>query len=168
MAGLHYSHCLVNRAPDMPSALAPSVGSRAAVASKQAPREVTIYPTGIKQKVTPDTSGCVPWPDHLPVPTMIGVFEMQPQPDGTFKPMLRLHTTWVRMKANITEELGLGITYASLRRLMLAGFVRSKQVTPGQYSFCLQSYNQHLARVKADPEFWSPRGPNLKRYMEAI
>jgi hypothetical protein len=125
-----------------------------------------VYPTGVRLQVAPGADGLAPWPDHIPVPAMIGVFEMSQQPDGSFRPMIRLHTTWVRMKTNICEELGLGVTYTSLRRLMAAGFVKSKQTTPGQYSFCLQSFHQHCAKVQADPEFWS--GENLRRYMEAL
>jgi hypothetical protein len=76
----------------------------------------------------------------------------------------------VRMKANITEDLALGITYASLRRLMAAGFVRYEQPTPGQYSFCLRSYFQHIQQVRNDPEFWEPghKNGNHKRYMAVV
>jgi hypothetical protein len=126
-----------------------------------------IYPLGVKVRVkaAPDEDA-VPWPEHLPIPTTVGVFEMAPERDGRFVPMLRLHATLVKMTSNITEQLGLGITYISLRRLMLAGFVRSVQITPRQYAFDLQSYYQHLNHVAQDPEFWT--GKNLKRYKEAI
>ncbi len=126
---------------------------------------VPVYPPGIKVTVTPDAP-TVPWPEHIPLPAKLGVFEWAPQADGSYRPVIRLHDKMVRLKANITEELGLGISYDSLRRLMRAGFVKSEQRTPGQYAFCLQSYFQHVAAVRADPEFWS--GKNLRRYMEAI
>ncbi len=100
------------------------------------------------------------------MPGRIGVFEWKDQGDGTFKPTIRLHPKMFRMRAAITEELGLGITYESLRRLMTAGFVKSLQVTPGQYAFDLSSFFQHCQNVRANPEFWS--GANLRKYMEAI
>ncbi len=116
-------------------------------------------------KAVPDEPG-VSWPNEAPLRGRIGVFDWEPQESGNYRPVVRLHSKLVRMKATITEELGLGITYTSLRRLMLAGFVRSQQVTPGQFAFDLQSYFRHLANVKVDPEFWS--GANLRKYMEAI
>jgi hypothetical protein len=100
------------------------------------------------------------------VPFRTGVFEFQEQADGTYRPVIRLHSTWVRMRTDISEELGLGIPYTSLRRLMTAGFIESRQLTPGQYCFSLQSFYRHCAAVKADPDFWT--GKNLRRYMEAI
>ncbi len=70
------------------------------------------------------------------------------------------------MKANVTEELGLrDIPCASFRRLMVAGFVRSEQVVPGQFAFDLQSLLDHLAAVKADPGFWTLA--NVRKYVEA-
>lgn len=129
------------------------------------PNTVTVYPAGLKIRISPDAE-LTPWPDHLPVPGRIGVFEWQETAPGNYQPKIRTHPKMIRMRATITEELGLGITYNSLRRLMTAGFVKWHQVTPGQYAFDLQSFYQHLAAVAADPEFW--RGKNLRRYMEAI
>ncbi|GEM_PF-5040509 len=126
--------------------------------------EVTVYPVGIKVKVAPDDQLTL-WPDHLPVPE-IGVFEWVAQGDGNYKPMIRLHPKLVRMGESTIKELGLGVSYNSLRRLMTGGFVRYVQVTPGNYAVDLQSFYQHIAKVKADPDFWT--GKNLKKYMEAI
>ena len=136
-------------------------------AAQAAQQMVTIYPAGIKMRVTPDEP-VAPWPEHVPIPSSIGVFEWVPDPANptVFKPMVRVQSAMVRMRVGITEELGLGLSYSSLRRLMLGGFVRSIQLTPGQYAFDLQSYYQHVAKVAADPEFWT--GQNLKRYMETI
>lgn len=133
--------------------------------NQPAVESVTVYPAGMKVKIVPNEI-CQPWPQHLPLPEQIGVFEWVPRGDGTYEPKIRLHSKMIRMRATITDELGLGITYNSLRRLMTAGFVKSRQITPGQYAFDLQSYYQHVAKVAADPEFWT--GQNLRRYMEAI
>lgn len=128
---------------------------------------VTIYPAGLKLRVSPEEP-LAPWPAHVPIPNSIGVFEWIADPANptAFKPMIRVQSSMVRMRMGITEELGLGLSYNSLRRLMLAGFVRSIQVTPGQNAFCLQSYYKHVAAVAADAEFWT--GHNLKRYMETL
>lgn len=126
-------------------------------------KEITVYPHGIKVRVTPTEQ--IPWPDHLPVQE-IGVFEWTPQGDGSYRPMIHLHPKLVRMGDTMIRELGLGVSYNSMRRLMTAGFVRYVQVTPGNYSIDLQSFFQHLSRVKSDPEFWT--GKNLQKYMESI
>lgn len=163
--------------PLAPSAPAPTTRRSTGVSRKAAafaqgaevPIKVTVYPPGVSVQVAPEE--LQPYPDHLPLPFSIGVFELRKRgAENAYEPMLRLHTAMVRMKANITEELGLGIAYRSLRRLMAAGFVRWEQPTPGQYSFCLRSYFQHLANVRNDPEFWETghRNGNLKRYMAVV
>ena len=129
------------------------------------PELTTVYPAGVKIRIAPGEQ-LVDWPAHLPVPGRIGVFEWIETAPGNYQPKIRTHSKMIRMRATITEEMGLGITYNSLRRLMTAGFVKWHQVTPGQYAFDLQSYYQHVAKVAADPEFWS--GTNLRKYMEAI
>lgn len=125
---------------------------------------VTVYPTGIKIRISPDET-VADWPDHIPVPSRIGVFEWSAQADGAYKPKIRLQNKMVKMSLDVPEELGLGCSYKTLRRLMIAGFVASEQVSPGQYAFDLQSFYQHRAKVRADPEFWT--GANLRRFMEA-
>jgi hypothetical protein len=123
------------------------------------------YPGGFKVEVAPGEE-VAPWPVHLPMPVRIGVFEMIEEADGRFRPVMRLHSTWVRMTMDVTERLGLGTTYASLRRLIVAGFVKGRQLTPNSHSFCIQSFFQHVERVRADPEFWT--GENLRRYQQAL
>ena len=125
---------------------------------------ITVYPHGIRVRVAPDQP-TVPWPGHLPV-QRIGVYELIQELDGRLRPVIHVHGTWVRMRADICEDLGLGISYDSLRRLQRSGFVRARQITPGQIAFDLQSYYQHAAKVQADPEFWT--GENLRRYMDAL
>lgn len=124
---------------------------------------VTVYPTGVKVEVTPG-SQLEMWPDHLPTP-QIGVFDWVDQGDGSYKPMIRIQPKFVRLVRESYETMGLGISYSSLRRLMHAGFVDGLCITPGHYSFDIQSFYRHVARVKADPDFWT--GKNLKRYMQA-
>ena len=127
-------------------------------------QQILLFPQGVKVQVAPDGE-FHPWPEHLPVPR-VGTMEWVQQPDGSYRPMIHTHPVWIRMKEDITEELGLGLSYFSLRRLMRAGFVRSKQVTPGQYAFDLQSFFRHCAAVQADPEFWDQK--RIKRFMDAI
>ena len=125
--------------------------------------QILILPIGVKVKVTPGEE-VYPWPNHLPVPRL-GVFEWEPDPDGRYRAVFRTQSIWVRMREKVTEEYGLGITYQSLRRLMIAGFVESRQLTPGQFALNLQSFYKHCEKAR-DPEFWT--GANLKRYMEAL
>lgn len=125
---------------------------------------ITVYPPGIKLRLAPDAPEA-PWPDNLPLPHSIGVFEFKRNDDGSYTPIIKMHTRWLRLSVKGIEELALGIGYNSMRRLMRAGFVKFMQITPGQYAVDLQSYFQHVAAVRADCEFWT--GKNLKRYMEA-
>ena len=125
----------------------------------------SVHPTGEHVCVAPGEA-LVPWPLPLPVSELCGVFEWLEIGGGNYQPKLRLHPRMIRMRANIGDELGLGVSYNALRRLMTAGFVRSLQITPGQYAFDLHSYRQHCDKVAADPEFWS--GVNRRKYMEAI
>ena len=127
--------------------------------------QISLFPIGVKMRVAPDQE-FAPWPSHLPVPR-VGMMEWVPQADGSYRPMIHCHPVWVRMTEHITEDLGLGINYQALRRLMRAGFVRERRIAPGQYSFDLQSYFKHCAAVQADPYFWENER-NLKRYMEAL
>ena len=129
--------------------------------------QVTVYPVGVRIQVTPDelSKEHLDYPDHLPVPK-IGVFEWVPRSGGGFDPKIKLQPQWIRLYDIQTGKINLGISYGSMRRLTIAGFVRFRQTTPGKIDFDLQSYMQHCAAVESDPEFWT--GKNLRRYMEAI
>jgi hypothetical protein len=59
-----------------------------------------------------------------------------------------------------------------MKRLIIAGFVRGMQVTPGVYQFDYYAFREHEARAR-DPEFWDRAEPgqtltNRKRYSAAI
>lgn len=127
------------------------------------PEKVTVYPTGVKVEVVPGKNARVPWPDHLPVPKL-GIFEWTEEEGGVYRPVIKLQPVWVRSTEDAPKTYGLGISYSGLRRLMIAGFVERRQITPGQWSFNLQSFYQHIAQVKADENFWT--GKNLRRYLE--
>ena len=136
--------------------------------SVQAPTNtITVYPNGVRIQVTPGDQLTF-WPEQIPLPShaTVGVFEWVRNAQGSYDPMVRIHPKMIRCGEAAITDLGLGIGYYSLRRLCRGGFVRWQQITPGQYAFDLQSYYQHLAKVQADPEFWT--GKNLKKYMEAI
>lgn len=129
--------------------------------------QVTVYPMGVKLQVTPDelVKEHLDWPEHLPIPK-IGVFEWVQREGGGFDPKIKLQPKWVRLYDVMTGKISLGLSYASMRRLIIAGFVKSRQTTPGKIDFDLQSYMQHCSAVESDPEYWT--GKNLRRYMEGI
>ena len=136
--------------------------------NKEPAGQVTVYPLGVRVQVAPGEllKTHVDWPEHLPVPTT-GVFEWVPREGGGFDPKIRLQAKWVRLYDVKTGKIDLGgISYDSLRRLIIAKFVKGRQTTPGKIEFDLQSFERHCAAVEADPEFWS--GKNLRRYMEAV
>lgn len=82
------------------------------------------------------------------------LYDLIPQGDKTFKPVARTHDRHVRLTRRVLRNLGIGITYAALRRLGQGGFIHVTHVAPGVYTLDLPSFYEHLRRVEADEEFW--------------
>lgn len=134
--------------------------------SAEAPEQLVLFPLGVRIKMGPGETRAE-WPAHLP-PPRVAMTVLEQQPDGSLRPIIRAENRWVKMREDITEELGMGIGYNTLRRLMTAGFVRWCQPSPGQYSFDLQSWYEHLSNVRRDPDFWAEKGKNRARYDAAL
>ena len=102
----------------------------------------------------------------------VGVAELVPAGDGTFRPVVRVCPQWFSLSQANLRRLGIGISRAGLKRLIVAGFVRGMQVTPGVYQFDYFSYRAHEGQA-ADPEFWDRKEPgerftNRQRYSAAV
>lgn len=100
----------------------------------------------------------------------VGVCRFIPIGNGEYKIQIDTKLSWVRLRPNTPKELGLGIEYRSLFRLVATGFVLGQKVTPNCWQFSLQSYFDHLERVRNDPEFWEENNPaqNLQKYRAAL
>lgn len=81
----------------------------------------------------------------------VGVFDWQPAGDGTYRPVVRMHELFMRMPqfAKIVD-----IDYCALRRLVTAGFVEGRVITPGTIQVSVHSFFAHVEACK-DREFWT-------------
>jgi hypothetical protein len=82
------------------------------------------------------------------------VYELLPQGDNTFKAVARPRDRHVRITRRVLRSLGIGLSYATLRRLGQGGFIQVTHVAPGVYTLDLPSFYAHLRKVEADEEFW--------------
>lgn len=103
----------------------------------------------------------------------IGVTELMPAGDGTYRPVVRICPRWVMLTKRNLRRFGIAISDSGMTRLIVAGFVRGMAVTPGVRQFDYFSYLDHERAVAADPEFWDRTEPgqlfsNRDRYRKAI
>lgn len=124
---------------------------------------VKISPKGRKIFVTPEvalkkTADC---PEEL-IPR-IGIVDLQPAGDGTYRPIVRLHEHWVRVA---DAARALGVPNWALRRLITAGFLEAMQPTPLCYMLNMHSWYEHVEAVRRDPEFWNEQ--RRERYSAAL
>jgi len=93
-------------------------------------------------------------PDDVP---RVGLVRLMRQVDGTYLPVLKLHSQYVRMTRDLGENVGLhGLSWKSLYRLIGAGFVESSRPTPNVILVDLVSLAAHVEAAR-DPEFWTPQ-----------
>ena len=117
--------------------------------------EVFGYPArgGMKVQVGP-----LPSQQIVPLPakqaSQILIYELLPQGDSTFKAVARPRDRHVRITKRVLRSLGIGLSYATLRRLGHAGFIKVTHVAPGVYTLDLPTFYEHLRKVEADEEFW--------------
>jgi hypothetical protein len=102
--------------------------------------------------------GPLPSQQIVPLPAkqagQILVYELIPQGDSTFKAVARPRDRHVRITRRVLRSLGIGLSYATLRRLGQGGFIKVTHVAPGVYTLDLPSYFEHLRKVESDEEFW--------------
>ena len=117
------------------------------------------------------TVEAAPGKQVAPIPEIspkFGIFKLIPIGGNEYRAQIETRTPWIRLTPSVPRELGLGIEYRTLKRLILAGFVLGQKVAPNCWQFSLQSYFEHLERARLDPEFWDENNPagNLARYKE--
>lgn len=102
-------------------------------------------------------------PDDVP---RYGIVRMMRQADGTYLPILRQHSQYVRMCAELPEQLGLkDLPVRTLYRIINAGFVEISRPAPNVILVDLVSLADHIHAAR-DPEFWTPM--RRKQYQDAI
>lgn len=100
----------------------------------------------------------------------ICVSDLIPQGDHTYRAVARVHNAEIRLTPEVLRKLNLGVRHETLKRLIKAGFVDGARIAPNSYVFDLQSYYDHVEKVKKaageGTDFWT--GDNLARYRAAI
>jgi hypothetical protein len=114
----------------------------AAVRVLPAGEVIQVSPDAIVRKVADAPATMIP---------RVGVSDWQPAGDGTYRPIVRIHEAMVRVT---DAERVTGLPYLTLRRLIIAGFVKGAQLTPGNVLIDLHSFYEHVEKCK-DPEFWN-------------
>lgn len=94
-----------------------------------------------------------------------GFVHLMRQPDGSYTPVLQSWGEMIRMTSDLPHRIGLNTDYSTLRRLLIAGFIKYRHFSPGTILIDLQSLYEHMDACK-DPEFWTPE--RIKRYRQAL
>jgi hypothetical protein len=127
--------------------------------------KLPVWPTGQLIEIAPGVR-IAPVPDAAQA--RILVLDLEPQPNGTLRPVARVRGKRVRLTREGLPALGISAGYKTLRRLIAAGFVRGEQPAPGVIQMDLESYFEH-ERATADPEFWTRQNAaNLKKLRLAV
>ena len=65
------------------------------------------------------------------------------------------------------QKMAPGVPRETFARLDRAGFITLVQVSPGISILCLQSFADHAAACRCDPQFWK-RPENFNRWRQAL
>lgn len=92
--------------------------------------------------------------------------------DGTYHPE-PFPYRWVQLTPELLRELGFAqdasdrVRRDTLQRLAAAGFVRLARISPGVTMLDLDSWQEHMWRCLADPDYWERDGEAFRRYERA-
>lgn len=118
----------------------------------------------------------LPGKKFMPLPLdaieYVAIAEPMPAGDGTFRVVARICPQWFSCSTKNLRRLGIGISGSGMLRLMRAGFIEGRNITPQITQFNYHSYRRHEEATK-DPEFWDAKAPghpftNRQRYSQAI
>jgi hypothetical protein len=127
--------------------------------------KLPVWPTGQLIEIAPGVK-VVPLADAEQA--RILVLDLEPQANGSYRPVARVRGKRVRLTREGLPALGISAGYKTLRRLIAAGFVRGEQPAPGVIQMDLESYFEH-ERATADPDFWTrANGANQKKLRLAV
>lgn len=98
-----------------------------------------------------------------------GFVQLMRQSDGTYIPILKTWSETIRLRESTPTDLGLDISYMTLKRLIVAGFIRGRLIAPDTCLLDLASLYEHIEGCR-DFEFWTEenranyRSPASKDY----
>jgi hypothetical protein len=102
--------------------------------------KLPVWPTGQLIEIAPGVK-VVPLADAEQA--RILVLDLEPQANGSYRPVARVRGKRVRLTREGLPALGISAGYKTLRRLIAAGFVRGEQPAPGVIQMDLESYFEH-------------------------
>jgi hypothetical protein len=112
-------------------------------------------------------AGAIP-PEDIPP---VGFHSWIPLNDGSgaYRPVVRTFQQRLQLTKDIGKYLGVGLpdtketraVYMTIRRLIMSGFVKARQIGPGSIEVDLLSFWQHYQRA-GQPGFWNKE--NRRRY----
>ena len=94
-----------------------------------------------------------------------GFITLMRLPDGNYMPVVKTWGQTLRLTEDLCRNLGLDVSYDTIRRLINGKFLRVRRVAPNSILLELESLYDHLEAVR-DPEFWTPE--RIKRYREPV
>ncbi len=114
-------------------------------------------------------------PVSVEVVTRFAIARLLPAGDGTFRPVVQACEPWMRLTVALPRQLGLGICWKTLLRLITSGIIESRRTSPHSTEISIESLNAHLEGCR-DPEYWTTpvtwpdrrRMTRLERWKEAI
>jgi hypothetical protein len=83
-----------------------------------------------------------------------GFVKLMRQGDGSYLPVLKTWSETIRLRESTPTDLGLDISYMTLKRLIVAGFIRGRLIAPDTCLLDLASLYEHIERCQ-DFEFWT-------------
>ncbi len=129
------------------------------------------FPQGRPIEVAPGKS-IQPLPQDLDLPK-VALVSWQKIGPNEYRPVVRVHERWVRVTGGLPVQLGMGIDYNTLMRLIKAGFIVSRRPAPNTTVIDLESWFAHM-QASSDAEFWDRRDDpatrltNRERYSAVI
>ncbi len=124
---------------------------------------VTIWPIRKKVEIAPGKNFVTIPPENVPT---IAIAKLVPQGDGTYKAIASIQRRYVRLTRDLPSNLGIGVDYNTLKRLIISGFVRGGKVSPSAYYVDIISVFEHVEKCFNDPEYWTKQ--RLLSYKRAI
>lgn len=83
-----------------------------------------------------------------------GMVQLMRQSDGTYIPILKTWSETIRLRESTPHDLGLDVSYMTLKRLIVAGFIKGRLIAPDTCLVDLASLYEHVENC-SDFDFWN-------------
>ena len=114
--------------------------------------KIKLVKTGHSVEIAPGSETEVSIPREA-VPRY-GFVQLMRQNDGSYLPVLKTWSETIRMRSDTPSALGLDISYNTMKRLIVSGFIRGSLIAPDTCLVDLVSLFEHINATR-DFEFWT-------------